>query len=222
MPTSGAADRVAEKLAIGMYETPTGWKFFGNLLDAGMATICGEESAGTGSDHVREKDGLWAVLLWLNILAARKESVRAIAENHWRTYGRNYYSRHDYEEVASEGANAMIAELRGKLPTLPGMTVQGMKIASADDFAYHDPVDGSVSRNQGIRILFEGGSRVVLRLSGTGTSGATVRVYIERYEADPAKLDLDTQQALAELIAAAEEIAGIRAHTGRETPSVIT
>ncbi|MER2535013.1 MAG: alpha-D-glucose phosphate-specific phosphoglucomutase [Rhizobiaceae bacterium] len=222
MPTSGAADRVAEKLGIGMYETPTGWKFFGNLLDAGMATICGEESAGTGSDHVREKDGLWAVLLWLNILAARKESAKAIAEKHWKTYGRNYYSRHDYEEVASEGANAMMAELRARLDTLPGTSVRGMKIATADDFAYHDPVDGSVSRKQGIRILFEAGSRVVLRLSGTGTSGATVRVYIERYEADPAKLDLETQQALADLIAAAEEIAGIRAHTGREKPSVIT
>lgn len=222
MPTSEAADRVAEKLGIGMYETPTGWKFFGNLLDAGMATICGEESAGTGSDHVREKDGLWAVLLWLNILAARGESAKDIAAKHWATYGRNYYSRHDYEEVETERANALVDELRARLASLPGTSVRGMKIASADDFAYNDPVDGSVSKNQGIRILFEGGSRVVFRLSGTGTSGATLRVYIERYEPGPARLDLDTQAALADLIQAADDIAGIRAHTGRDKPSVIT
>lgn len=222
MPTSGAADRVAEKLGIGMYETPTGWKFFGNLLDAGMATICGEESAGTGSDHVREKDGLWAVLLWLNILAVRGESAKDIAARHWATYGRNYYSRHDYEEVETDRANALVDELRAKLAALPGTSVQGMKIASADDFAYHDPVDGSVSKNQGIRILFEGGSRVVFRLSGTGTSGATLRVYIERFEPDLARHNLDTQEALADLIQAAEDIAGIRAHTGRDKPSVIT
>ncbi|KQU66890.1 phosphoglucomutase [Aminobacter sp. DSM 101952] len=222
MPTSGAADRVAEKLGIGMYETPTGWKFFGNLLDAGMATICGEESAGTGSDHVREKDGLWAVLLWLNILAVRGESAKDIASKHWATYGRNYYSRHDYEEVETARANALVDQLRGKLASLAGTSVQGMKIASADDFAYHDPVDGSVSKNQGIRILFEGGSRVVFRLSGTGTSGATLRVYIERYEPDPARHGLDTQAALADLIQAAEDIAGIRSHIGRDKPSVIT
>jgi len=222
MPTSGAADRVAEKAGIGIYETPTGWKFFGNLLDAGMATICGEESAGTGSDHVREKDGLWAVLLWLNILAARGESAKQIVHEHWATYGRNYYSRHDYEEVDTDRANALVASLRGKLEALPGTSVRGMKIAAADDFAYHDPVDGSVSRNQGIRVMFEGGSRVVFRLSGTGTSGATLRVYIERYEADPSRLDLDTQEALADLIEAADEIAGIRSHTGRNKPSVIT
>ena len=216
MPTSGAADRVAEKLGIGIYETPTGWKFFGNLLDAGMATICGEESAGTGSDHVREKDGLWAVLLWLNILAVRGESAQDIVEKHWATYGRNYYSRHDYEEVETERANALMDDLRGKLAALPGTGVRGMKIAAADDFAYHDPVDGSVSRNQGIRILFEGGSRVVFRLSGTGTSGATLRVYIERYEPDPTRHDIDTQEALADLIAAADDIAGIRSHTGRD------
>lgn len=222
MPTSGAADRVAEKLGIGMYETPTGWKFFGNLLDAGMATICGEESAGTGSDHVREKDGLWAVLLWLNILAVRGESAKEIAESHWATYGRNYYSRHDYEEVEADRANKMISELRAKLPSLAGTSVRGMEIETADDFAYHDPVDGSVSAQQGIRILFAGGSRVVLRLSGTGTSGATVRLYVERYEPDPARHGLDTQAALADLIAAADDIAGIRAHTGREEPSVIT
>jgi len=222
MPTSGAADRVAEKLGIGMYETPTGWKFFGNLLDAGMATICGEESAGTGSDHVREKDGLWAVLLWLNILAVRGESAKEIAAKHWVTYGRNYYSRHDYEEVETDRANALVDALRAKLGSLPGTSVRGMKIASADDFAYNDPVDGSVSKNQGIRILFEGGSRVVFRLSGTGTSGATLRVYIERYEPDPARHGLDTQAALADLIQAAEDIAGIRSHTGRDKPSVIT
>lgn len=222
MPTSGAADRVAEKLGIGIYETPTGWKFFGNLLDAGMATICGEESAGTGSNHVREKDGLWAVLLWLNILAVRGESARQIVTEHWATYGRNYYSRHDYEEVETERANKLVDELRAKLASLPGTSVRGLKIANADDFAYHDPVDGSVSKNQGIRILFEGGSRVVFRLSGTGTSGATLRVYIERYEPDQARHDLDTQEALADLIAAADDIAGIKSHTGRDKPSVIT
>ncbi|UCI32634.1 alpha-D-glucose phosphate-specific phosphoglucomutase [Mesorhizobium sp. B4-1-4] len=222
MPTSGAADRVAHKLGIGIYETPTGWKFFGNLLDAGMATICGEESAGTGSNHVREKDGLWAVLLWLNILAARGEGCKQIVTEHWATYGRNYYSRHDYEEVESDRANALVDELRAKLASLPGTSVRGLKIANADDFAYHDPVDGSTSEHQGIRVLFEGGSRVVFRLSGTGTSGATIRVYIERYEPDRARHDLDTQEALADLIAAADDIAGIKSHTGRNKPSVIT
>ncbi|WP_421913869.1 alpha-D-glucose phosphate-specific phosphoglucomutase [Mesorhizobium sp.] len=222
MPTSGAADRVAHKLGIGIYETPTGWKFFGNLLDAGLATICGEESAGTGSNHVREKDGLWAVLLWLNILAVRGESCKQVVTEHWATYGRNYYSRHDYEEVESERANALVDELRAKLGSLPGTSVRGMKIASADDFAYHDPVDGSTSEHQGIRVLFEGGSRVVFRLSGTGTTGATLRVYIERYEPDKSRHDLDTQVALADLIAAADDIAGIMSHTGRNKPSVIT
>lgn len=222
MPTSGAADRVAEKLGIGIYETPTGWKFFGNLLDAGMATICGEESAGTGSNHVREKDGLWAVLLWLNILAVRGESAKQIVTQHWAAYGRNYYSRHDYEEVETDRANALVDELRAKLGSLPGTSVRGMTIASADDFAYHDPVDGSVSKNQGIRVLFEGGSRVVFRLSGTGTSGATLRLYVERYEPDNSRHNLETQEALADLIAAADDIAGIRSHTGRAKPSVIT
>lgn len=222
MPTSGAADRVAEKLGIGIYETPTGWKFFGNLLDVGMATICGEESAGTGSNHVREKDGLWAVLLWLNILAVRGESAKQIVTQHWAAYGRNYYSRHDYEEVETDRANALVDELRAKLGSLPGTSVRGMTIASADDFAYHDPVDGSVSKNQGIRVLFEGGSRVVFRLSGTGTSGATLRLYVERYEPDNSRHELDTQEALADLIAAADDIAGIRSHTGRAKPSVIT
>ncbi|MET3645879.1 alpha-D-glucose phosphate-specific phosphoglucomutase [Phyllobacterium ifriqiyense] len=222
MPTSGAADRVAEKLKIGMYETPTGWKFFGNLLDADMATICGEESSGTGSNHVREKDGLWAVLLWLNILAVRRVSVQEIALEHWAQYGRNYYSRHDYEGVDTASANKVIDALRAKLASLPGTSVQGLKIAAADDFAYHDPVDKSVSEHQGIRILFEGGSRVVFRLSGTGTSGATIRVYIERYEPDPSRHDLETQGALADLILAAEELSAIKAQTGRKEPSVIT
>ncbi|MBB5042755.1 alpha-D-glucose phosphate-specific phosphoglucomutase [Shinella fusca] len=222
MPTSGAADRVAEKLGIGIYETPTGWKFFGNLLDAGLATICGEESAGTGSNHVREKDGLWAVLLWLNILAVRRESVIDIVRKHWATYGRNYYSRHDYEEVDSNAANGLIDNLRNQLAVLPGKSFGALKVETADDFAYHDPVDQSVSRNQGIRILFEGGSRVVFRLSGTGTSGATLRVYIERFEPDAARHDIDTQEALADLIAVADEIAGIKSRTGRNEPSVIT
>jgi len=222
MPTSGAADRVAEKLGIGIYETPTGWKFFGNLLDAGLATICGEESAGTGSNHVREKDGLWAVLLWLNILAVRRESVIDIVRKHWATYGRNYYSRHDYEEVDSGAANGLIENLRGQLATLPGTSFDALTVETADDFAYHDPVDQSVSRNQGIRILFAGGSRVVFRLSGTGTSGATLRVYIERFEPDAARHDIDTQEALADLIAVADEIAGIKSRTGRNEPSVIT
>ncbi|MDH6268852.1 phosphoglucomutase [Rhizobium sp. SG_E_25_P2] len=222
MPTSGAADRVAEKLGIGIYETPTGWKFFGNLLDEGMATICGEESAGTGSNHVREKDGLWAVLLWLNILAVRNESVKDIVTKHWAAFGRNYYSRHDYEEVASDAANGLVDNLRNQLETLPGKSFGDLKVQAADDFAYHDPVDNSVSKNQGIRILFEGGSRVVFRLSGTGTSGATLRVYIERYEPDATRHDIDTQEALADLIAVADEIAGIKARTGRDAPSVIT
>ena len=222
MPTSAAADRVAEKMGLSVFETPTGWKFFGNLLDAGMATICGEESAGTGSDHVREKDGLWAVLLWLNILAARGESVDAIARDHWATYGRNYYARHDYEGVESERADALMAELRDKLRTLPGTTVAGLTIAEADDFAYTDPTDSSVSRNQGVRILFEGGSRVVFRLSGTGTSGATLRVYLERYEPADGDLDRDPGEMLGDIIAAADDIAGVTRHTGRNAPDVVT
>ncbi|MGE5369955.1 MAG: alpha-D-glucose phosphate-specific phosphoglucomutase [Chloroflexota bacterium] len=222
MPTSGAADRVAEKLGIGMYETPTGWKFFGNLLDAGLATICGEESAGTGSNHVREKDGLWAVLLWLDILAARKQSVDAIMREHWATYGRNYYSRHDYEEVDSDGANALIKSLRDRLPTLKGKRFGALEVADADDFAYHDPVDGSDSLNQGLRVMFADGSRVVYRLSGTGTAGATLRVYIERYEPHPGKQFIETQQALSDLIGLSGEIAEIERFTRRKAPSVIT
>lgn len=222
MPTSGAADRVAEGLGLPLFETPTGWKFFGNLLDAGKATICGEESAGTGSDHVREKDGLWAILLWLNILAVRRESVRAIAEGHWSRFGRNYYARHDYEGVDSAAADALMAELRGKLGVLPGTSVGQLRIAEADDFAYLDPIDGSESRQQGIRILFDGGSRIVFRLSGTGTSGATIRAYIERYEPADGDLGQDTGDAIADLIAAVETVAGIARHTGRTAPDVVT
>ncbi|KQN92675.1 phosphoglucomutase [Sphingomonas sp. Leaf231] len=222
MPTSAAADRVADALGIPSFETPTGWKFFGNLLDAGMATICGEESAGTGSDHVREKDGLWAVLLWLNILAATGKSVDAIARDHWAQFGRNYYARHDYEGVDSAAADTLMTELRGKLADLPGTAFGALTVAAADDFAYEDPTDGSVSRNQGVRVLFEGGSRVVFRLSGTGTSGATLRVYLERYEPVDGNLDADTGAMLAEIVAAADTIAGVRRHTGREHPDVVT
>ena len=222
MPTSAAADRVAEKLGIEMHETPTGWKFFGNLLDAGRVTICGEESAGTGSNHVREKDGLWAVLLWLNIIASRKQSVDAIVRDHWATYGRNYYTRHDYDEVDAAAANALMDDLRSQLARLPGTEVHGRRVAYADDFTYHDPVDGSTSAKQGIRIGFEDGSRVVFRLSGTGTVGATLRVYLERYEPPNGQHDLDTQSALADIIELAGNLANIRARTGRSAPSVIT
>ncbi len=222
MPTSQAADRVAEKLGIDCYETPTGWKFFGNLLDAGKATLCGEESFGTGSNHVREKDGLWAVLLWLNILAVRGEPALDVVKKHWAEYGRNYYSRHDYEGIETEAANGLMDTLRARLDTLAGTTFRDLTVAEADDFAYHDPVDGSVSRHQGIRILFENGSRVVFRLSGTGTSGATLRVYLEHYEPDPAKHEQDTQETLADLIAYAEHVAEIAKRTGRTAPTVIT
>ena len=222
MPTSAAADRVADALGIGKFETPTGWKFFGNLLDAGKATICGEESFGTGSDHVREKDGLWAILLWLNILAVRKQSVAAILQEHWAKYGRNYYSRHDFEAIETAKADAMFAALRGALAGLPGKAFEGMTVQAADDFAYTDPVDGSVSTKQGVRVLFADGSRIVYRLSGTGTEGATLRVYLERYAAGPDGLDLDAQQALAPVIRAAHQIAGIASHTGRTKPDVVT
>ncbi|HEY8215470.1 MAG TPA: alpha-D-glucose phosphate-specific phosphoglucomutase [Methylocystis sp.] len=222
MPTSGAADRVAEKLGVPLYETPTGWKYFGNLLDAGLVTICGEESAGAGSDHVREKDGLWAVLFWLDILAERKESVDAIVRQHWTTYGRNYYSRHDYEEVASDGAHALMDAMRARLPALKGQCFGRLHVATADDFAYHDPVDGSDSMHQGLRVMFADGSRIVYRLSGTGTAGATLRVYIERYEPDPARQYLETQTALADLVALSRELAAIERYTQRASPSVIT
>ncbi len=222
MPTSGAADRVAEKLGIKSYETPTGWKFFGNLLDADLATVCGEESFGTGSNHVREKDGLWAVLMWLNILAVRRQGVAEIVAEHWATYGRNYYTRHDYEEVDSAAADALMADLRSRLGTLPGTVINGLTVETADDFAYHDPVDGSVTTKQGVRVFFEGGSRIVYRLSGTGTAGATLRVYIERFVADPARHDLDTQDTLADLIEIARTLPDIAGRTGRTAPSVIT
>lgn len=222
MPTSAAADLVADALGIGKYETPTGWKFFGNLLDAGRATLCGEESFGTGSDHVREKDGLWAVLLWLNILAVRQQSVATIMAEHFARFGRNYYSRHDFEAIATDKADAMMAELRASLAGLKGQSVEGMEIAGADDFAYTDPVDGSVSQKQGVRILFTDGSRIVMRLSGTGTEGATLRVYLERYTPGPEGLDRDPQEALAPVIRAAHALAKIAAYTGRTEPDVVT
>jgi phosphoglucomutase len=222
MPTSAAADRVAEKLGMPCYETPTGWKFFGNLMDDGRVTLCGEESFGTGSDHVREKDGVWAVLMWLNILAKRKMSVAQIMQDHWQTYGRNYYSRHDYEAIDSDIANTLVADLRAKLADLQGQAVQGRTIANADDYSYTDPVDGSVSDHQGIRVIFDDGARFVIRLSGTGTSGATLRLYLEALELDPANFDHDPQDALASIIAAAEDVAGIKARTGRSGPDVTT
>ena len=222
MPTSQAVDRVAAQLGIDCYETPTGWKFFGNLLDAGKATLCGEESFGTGSNHVREKDGLWAVLFWLNILAVKQQSVEEIVTEHWRTYGRNYYSRHDYEGVETAGANQLMDSLRTALPSLTGKQLGQYQVKYADDFSYTDPVDGSISQKQGVRIGFTDGSRIVFRLSGTGTKGATLRVYLESYESEPAKHNLDTQQSLAPLIQLAEELAKIRELTGRDKPTVIT
>jgi phosphoglucomutase len=222
MPTSQAPDRVAAKLGVACYETPTGWKFFGNLLDAGQATLCGEESFGTGSNHIREKDGLWAVLFWLNILAVRQQPVEAIVREHWREYGRNYYSRHDYEGVESNRANKLMETLQLSLPTLKGKTFRNYVVDFADNFSYTDPIDGSISQKQGVRIGFTDGSRLVFRLSGTGTQGATLRLYVESYEADPAKQDLDPQMALADLIAIADEVASIRLNTGMDQPTVIT
>ncbi|MBW4699283.1 MAG: alpha-D-glucose phosphate-specific phosphoglucomutase [Aphanocapsa lilacina HA4352-LM1] len=222
MPTSQAADRVAAQLGIDCYETPTGWKFFGNLLDAGKATLCGEESFGTGSGHIREKDGLWAVLFWLNILAVRRQSVEQIVREHWQIYGRNYYSRHDYEAVDSTQAQALIEHLHTQMPHLAGKACGSYEVEYSDDFAYTDPVDGSVSKNQGIRVGFTDGSRVVFRLSGTGTQGATLRVYLESFEPNIAKHNQDPQQALSGLIAIAEELAQIRKFTGMDKPTVIT
>lgn len=222
MPTSAAADRVAEKLGIAHFETPTGWKFFGNLLDAGKVTLCGEESAGTGSNHVREKDGLWAVLLWLNILAQRRMSVAEILAEHWRTYGRNYYSRHDYEAVPTEQADALMAHVEAALESLPGKRFGGLSVESADSFSYHDPVDASVSANQGLRIGFEGGGRAVLRLSGTGTEGATLRVYLEQYADPGAAHDLAPDDALADVRRAVLEITAMQDHIGRTEPDVKT
>ena len=222
MPTSAAADRVALALHIPCFETPTGWKFFGNLMDAGKVTLCGEESFGTGSSHVREKDGLWAVLFWLNILAARKQSVETIVREHWANYGRNFYSRYDYEAIPTEGANGVMQHLRGSFATLTGKKLGKYTVKTCDDFSYTDPVDGSVSQNQGIRILFSDGSRIIFRLSGTGTEGATLRVYLEAYEADVSRHHLDAQQALRELIEIALNISELQTRTGRDQPTVIT
>ena len=218
MPTSGAADRVAVKMGLKCYETPTGWKFFGNLLDANMATVCGEESFGTGSNHVREKDGLWAVLMWLNILASRKQSALQIVTGHWKEFGRNYYTRHDYEEVDLAAATSLMNDLRARLPKLKGQ----YGIENADDFSYNDPVDGSRTTGQGIRILFENGARIIYRLSGTGTAGATLRVYMEKYEANPKRHEMETQHALDDLILQSHQFAQIEKYTGRKAPTVIT
>ena len=222
MPTSAAVDRVAAAKGLDCFETPTGWKFFGSLLDAGRVNLCGEESAGTGSDHVREKDGLWAVLMWLNILAATRKPVTEIMSDHWQTYGRNYYSRHDYEAVESDIANLLITDLTARLDDLPGTGFAGLTVEHADQFAYTDPVDGSTATGQGIRIMFTGGARVVLRLSGTGTKGATLRVYLERLETDPSQLGLNAEEALASVVTAADAIAEIRSRTGRDGPDVKT
>lgn len=222
MPTSMAVDRVAEQLGLHCYETPTGWKFFGNLLDANKITLCGEESFGTGSDHVREKDGLWAVLFWLNLIAVKQQSVEQIVREHWARFGRNYYCRHDYEAIDAQIAADLVNDLRNKLAELTGKQLGNYHIEKCDDFCYTDPIDNSISENQGIRLLFTDGSRIVYRLSGTGTEGATLRVYIEKFEADTAKQDIETQDALKELIAIANDVAEISSRTGRKQPDVIT
>jgi phosphoglucomutase len=222
MPTSAAADRVAKALGLPCFETPTGWKFFGNLLDAGRVTLCGEESYGTGSSHVREKDGLWAVLFWLSLQGATGKSVQTLVQEHWRTYGRNYYTRHDYEGIAVDAANALMADLRAALPGLAGRLFGQRTVSLADDFAYTDPVDGSVSKNQGVRLLFDDGARVIFRLSGTGTEGATLRLYLESYEADVDRQNEPVQNKLADLAALADTVAGIRDRTGMAGPTVAT
>jgi len=222
MPTSAAADRVAADLGIPCFETPTGWKYFGNLLDAGMVTICGEESAGTGSDHIREKDGLWAVLLWLNILAVRKMSVVALARAHWARFGRNYYARHDYEELPVTDADNLMNALNAALPSMPGAKFGDLEVTLADSFAYDDPVDGTSSANQGVRICFADGSRAVFRLSGTGTEGATLRVYLERYEPPQGIIDATPSEMLASLASVVELIAGVHRYTGRAGPDIVT
>ncbi len=222
MPTSQAVDRVAKAMGIDCYETPTGWKFFGNLLDAGRITLCGEESFGTGSDHVREKDGLWAVLAWLNLLTVRQQSVADIVREHWRAFGRDYYSRHDYEGMPAAIGDGIMAHLRGQLAGLIGRSFGANTVCLADDFSYTDPVDGSVSPNQGIRIVFDNGSRIVFRLSGTGTEGATLRIYLERYERDSSRHDLDPQDALQDLIELAEQLGEVRQRSGMAVPTVIT
>lgn len=222
MPTSQAVDRVARAMGIDCYETPTGWKFFGNLLDARRITLCGEESFGSGSDHVREKDGLWAVLFWLNLIAVRKQSVAEIVRDHWRRFGRDYYSRHDYENMPGEIGEAIIARLRDQLAALPGQTFGTYTVSQADDFSYHDPVDGSITEKQGIRIIFANGSRIVFRLSGTGTEGATLRIYLERYEPDVSQHPHDPQDALKALIELAERLSEARQRSGMAVPTVIT
>lgn len=222
MPTSQAVDRVAAKYHIPCYETPTGWKFFGNLLDAGKITLCGEESFGTGSDHVREKDGLWAVLFWLNLIAVKRQPVADIVHDHWRKFGRDIYCRHDYEAVETSIANDIVDHLRNQLTTLPGQTFGEYVVKYADEFCYEDSIDGSISKNQGIRIGFENGSRIVFRLSGTGTVGATLRIYIERFEADPTRHNQDAQVALESLINLAEQFCEVKKRTGRSAPNVIT
>jgi phosphoglucomutase len=222
MPTSAAADVVARELGIPCFETPTGWKFFGNLLDAGRITLCGEESFGTGSNHIREKDGLWAVLFWLNILAKRREPVIRIMAEHWSRFGRHYYSRHDYEAIASDAAHGLYDRVKAMQPALVGQAFAGRTIHAADDFAYTDPVDGSLTSGQGLRLLLDDGSRVVLRLSGTGTQGATLRVYLESYVAPGGNLSQDPQAALGDLISAIDALAEIKARTGMERPTVIT
>lgn len=222
MPTSAAADRVAEELGIPCFETPTGWKFFGNLMDAGKVTLCGEESFGTGSNHVREKDGLWAVLFWLNILAIKRQSVETLMKRHWVRFGRNVYSRHDYEGLPAEAASGVMQHLRARFSNLPDTVFGNYTVKTCDDFSYTDPIDGSVSTAQGIRILFTDGSRIVFRLSGTGTDGATLRIYLEAYEPDPSNHHLDAQQALAELIGIAMQLSELKERTGRDTPTVIT
>ncbi|HEY0974834.1 MAG TPA: alpha-D-glucose phosphate-specific phosphoglucomutase [Solimonas sp.] len=222
MPTCRAADQVARALQVPMHETPTGWKFFCNLLDAGQATICGEESFGTSSSHTREKDGLWAVLAWLNVLAATQQSVRELALAHWARYGRHYYARHDYEDLSSSAAEAVMAGLRAALPTLPGQRLGDCTIDLADEFGYEDPVDGSRTQGQGLRLVCGDDARIILRLSGTGTKGATLRLYLERYERDPAKLDGKPADALATLAAHADRIARIGELTGRRAPSLVT
>ncbi|MDQ6990285.1 MAG: alpha-D-glucose phosphate-specific phosphoglucomutase [Mariprofundaceae bacterium] len=222
MPTSGAADRVAQSLGLDCYETPTGWKFFGNLMDADKVTLCGEESFGTGSNHVREKDGLWAVLFWLNILAVRKQSVESIVTEHWQKFGRNYYSRHDYEGVATDAAEQVLQNVRDQFETLTASTLANRQVQSCDDFSYTDPIDQSVSQNQGVRVLFEDGSRIIFRLSGTGTQGATIRLYLESFEGDVEKQGMDAQDALADLIAAAHDISKLGDLTDMDKPTVIT
>jgi phosphoglucomutase len=222
MPTSGAVDRVAKKLNIPCYETPTGWKFFGNLMDADKVTLCGEESFGTGSNHVREKDGLWAVLCWLNIIAVKKMSVEAIVKAYWAEYGRNVYSRHDYENIPTEAANGVVAHIKAQFATLPNKTFGKYVVKTCDDFSYTDSIDGSISTNQGVRILFNDGSRIVFRLSGTGTDGATLRIYLEAFEPNVENHHLDAQVALAEMIHIALEISELEQRTGRDKPTVIT